>query len=463
MEQHRFPETAKIYQSLTLLIIESVSRRSPVLDENHGRFLEILAEQSEEMSKQDVIVTLAKSRRYRTQLLALARQFHIDVKELEDAIQTDEFCLSAYVLILVISRHKRDLICGLRGEEAQSFLDLIVLALEGPTFHDIRSRKSAYRLLIKLSSASNRLPSALFVRGIELTTNTPVCGGGFADIFRGVYTSRTSQDVAQSVNVPATQVAIKRLRVFQSTKQQIVTYRKFCQEAIVWQQLGNHPNILPFIGVDANTFAPLLCMVSPWMAHGNALVYLEDRRSDPSTVDRLLIEIAEGLRYLHRQSLVHGDLRGANILIDDDEHARLADFGLVGLADTSAMTHSTKRDGSVRWMAPELLSPDSFCGVVEGFQRTFASDIYAFGCVCLELHTGRPPYSEIASDIVAVLAILRGDQPRRPATTAAPMMSDAVWELARACWGHLPQSRPKVREVSRVLKDLMSSVDPTCF
>lgn len=69
----------------------------------------------------------------------------------------------------------------------------------------------------------------------------------------------------------------------------------------------------------------------------------------------------------------------ANILVDDDGHARLADFGLTFFADATVATHSTRnRGGSLRWMSPELHNPALF-GFP--FQRTCPSDIYAFACV----------------------------------------------------------------------------------
>lgn len=121
-----------------------------------------------------------------------------------------------------------------------------------------------------------------------------------------------------------------------------------------------------------------------------------------------MYEIAMGLQYLHSQNIIHGDLRGvrrsicnmyssdltpsnlkANILLDDQGHVRLADFGLTVFADGPLAP--TTRGGSTRWMAPELLDPNS-CGL-ELFQRTFASDIYAFACVCLEVHLSSSNFS----------------------------------------------------------------------
>jgi serine/threonine protein kinase len=100
-----------------------------------------------------------------------------------------------------------------------------------------------------------------------------------------------------------------------------------------------------------------------------------------------LLEIAQGLGYLHSLNIIHGDLRGTNILISDDGHACLSDFGLATTfseADsTAAMTSSSNRAGSARWFAPELIEPKSFgC---ERFVRTTSSDVYAYARVCLEV------------------------------------------------------------------------------
>jgi len=71
-----------------------------------------------------------------------------------------------------------------------------------------------------------------------------------------------------------------------------------------------------------------------------------------------------------------------NILIDNSWNVCVADFGLAGFVDATAHT-STTRNGSTRWMAPELHGPELF--TLPSFQRTFASDVYAFACVCVEV------------------------------------------------------------------------------
>jgi serine/threonine protein kinase len=70
----------------------------------------------------------------------------------------------------------------------------------------------------------------------------------------------------------------------------------------------------------------------------------------------------------------------ANILIDEREHARLADFGLITISETqhfnTTVSHASDK-GSTRWMAPELFK--------EGVTKSRSSDVYAFGMTILEV------------------------------------------------------------------------------
>ncbi|KAJ6549883.1 kinase-like domain-containing protein, partial [Mycena capillaripes] len=222
------------------------------------------------------------------------------------------------------------------------------------------------------------------------------------------------------------------------------------KEALIWEGL-HHPFILPFLGIDSDTFPSALCMVSPWMENGTALQYLEDH--GPAEVDRLLLETAEGLTYLHSMNIVHGDLRGNNILISDNFRVCLSDFGLANIICDTQITvtaSSSNHAGSARWLAPELILPSDFdC---DHFTRTRASDVYAFGCVCYEaspsggiliiLYTGAPLFSEIKNDMAAVLKIRDGKRPEKPV-----QISDALWKLVSVAWAQDWRQRPDAPEI----------------
>lgn len=81
-------------------------------------------------------------------------------------------------------------------------------------------------------------------------------------------------------------------------------------------------------------------------------------------------------------NIVHGDLKGANILVNANGEAALTDFGLCAVIAVAGQpsTFTSNGGGSVRWMAPELLIPSE--GVLN---KTRASDVYSFGSVILEV------------------------------------------------------------------------------
>ncbi|KAJ7107552.1 hypothetical protein C8R44DRAFT_577400, partial [Mycena epipterygia] len=109
---------------------------------------------------------------------------------------------------------------------------------------------------------------------------------------------------------------------------------------------------------------------------------------------------------------------------------------------------------SVRWWSPELIDPTTFgC---QKFVRTPASDVYAYGCVCLEvrsdefyfllltnsqLYSGRPPFSEV-NDTAAMLRVIQGERPQRPAG-----MSEELWRLVNAAWATDSRMRPTIQYI----------------
>ncbi|KAJ6566670.1 kinase-like domain-containing protein [Mycena capillaripes] len=292
----------------------------------------------------------------------------------------------------------------------------------------------ARRLMQKISEARDQLPTSLFIIGVHDPDEHPTFAGGFADLYRASYDGK--------------RVALKRIRTFTaySTNPKRM---QFCKEALVWQGL-RHFSIIPFLGIDRHTFPSSFCMVSPWMKHGTILKYLNDRGREE--MHRLILDIAQGLDYLHSVKVVHGDLRGNNILISDEYRACLSDFGLAttireGDADTTAgaLASSFNRAGSLRWFAPELITPEQFgC---ERFVRTRATDVCAFGCVCLELETGAPPFAEVP-DVPAMFKVLAGERPERPDTT-----SDGIWYLVNAAWAEDFRHRPNTSQIIWQLVD----------
>ncbi|KAJ7224779.1 kinase-like domain-containing protein [Mycena rebaudengoi] len=318
------------------------------------------------MSGTDTVSALIKSRESRAILLQTASQLRISSDpKLREALHEDETRIATHLQSILDSQAAKEAVLVLEGDSAQHFLDVIQHTLDRGLLIEQEHNAKARRMIIKLSEACDKLPSSLFITGVSGRDHDATFGGGFGDIYRASYGGKT--------------VALKHMRTFHRGSELRRIRLQFCREALIWQDL-KHPYILPMLGIDRESFTSSLCMVSPWMENGTVLNCLEEHgRQD---VDKFLGEVAQGLEYLHSRNVVHGDLRGANILITQDWSACLADFGLTSFTDTTAATTTSHRAGTVRWMAPELIAPDRF-GIQ--FRRTTASDVYAFACVCLEV------------------------------------------------------------------------------
>ncbi|KAG8723617.1 hypothetical protein FRC09_002534 [Ceratobasidium sp. 395] len=220
---------------------------------------------------------------------------------------------------------------------------------------------------------------------LDFTTcsQRPISSGGFGDIYRGRLKA-------------GTQVAIKTVRLHaNSSEQDRKILKHAAHEVYTWSKC-KHPNVQPLLGLVM--FHGDIGMIAQWESNGSMTQYLE-RQAD---ADRCAL-IADGLSYLHAsrvvswtvvvrdtivadyshlasdQIQVHGDLKGANVLISQDGVARLADFGNAKLQEyTLKFTKtSTKEALSSRWAAPELF---------EGKPCSYQTDVYALGMVRLSVH-----------------------------------------------------------------------------
>ncbi|PBK82462.1 kinase-like protein [Armillaria gallica] len=184
-----------------------------------------------------------------------------------------------------------------------------------------------------------------------------------------------------------------------------ILLQEFCQEALVWRQL-HHPNVLPFLGVNEDLFAPRYCLVSPWMVNGNIMSYIEAHPDHNRLTS--LVQIAEGMKYLHSLNppIVHANIHGANILVMDDLCCCLADFGLSLFVESQTLNSSSRMSkGSLRWLAPEYIDAN----IVIDRAHITARDVYAYGCTVL--FTAKPPFSDIKNEAAVIHAVMNGSRP----------------------------------------------------
>ncbi|KAG8898744.1 hypothetical protein FRB99_007191, partial [Tulasnella sp. 403] len=230
-------------------------------------------------------------------------------------------------------------------------------------------------------------------------------------------------------------VAVKKLRTMGHQKTFLRVAIGLVREVQLLAHL-DHPNILPLIGFYLDQEVKEAWLVVEYAPNGNALEFLNERQPDLQERVELIKDTIKGLQYLYIRSppISHGDIKPVNILISGTGRAMLCDFGLSKAEkghpsgfSTSDFTHA----GTLRYQSPELLEQDTL--------RSLESDIWAWGCLALELTTGQAPYSDVLNDAAIVGRICNRIA---PATIEEIDVPEPLPGLLGRCWEHDPAKRP---------------------
>ncbi|KAG1719830.1 kinase-like domain-containing protein [Suillus lakei] len=246
-------------------------------------------------------------------------------------------------------------------------------------------------------------------------------------------------------------VAVKSIRISQENYavEFKETGRRIYREMYVWMQL-EHDHILPFEGaINARKFGPLPALVSPWMEEGSLNNYLKNKF--PILIDvqkrELIRQVATGVRYLHGEGVVHGDLTAMNILVDGSGCVRLAGFSLsMILAEAGNPMFNSCHTGSTRWIPPEVFSArgeDEDEAIYD--KPTKAGDIYSYGCVVLQIFSGNHPYAWITEIMAVYGALLKGHEPFRD------IQPHGVYQQLSTCLNKVPADRPTIDDIMGIL------------
>jgi len=196
--------------------------------------------------------------------------------------------------------------------------------------------------------------------------------GGMSDVFRAV----------DEVN--STDVAIKIVR---SPDREYA--QRLAQEAQALRRFS-HPGLVQLFETGVNGDMAYLVME---FVDGPSLDQVL-RQGPLTTVETASIgsSLADALAYAHAQGVVHRDVKPANILIGADGLARLTDFGIARLVDTSTLTLTGTMLGTATYMAPEQL---------ENHAVGPSADVWSLGIVLLECLTGERVYAGTPSEVLA--------------------------------------------------------------
>jgi serine/threonine protein kinase len=272
----------------------------------------------------------------------------------------------------------------------------------------------------------------MVVDGLQLEYLQLLGSGASGDVYKGLY--------------KRTHVAIKVLK--ETAEAEVDEFKK---EFEIMSAV-RHPNVVFFYGVSTQ---PRLCMVMEYCSRGSLFKVMKDEKLDFGWRRAISIckETTVGLFALHKSNIFHRDLKSLNLLVTQEWHIKVCDFGLSRFNTNDNMDTMKQMRGTFAYVDPEVYNSRPFVA---------ASDIYSLGIIFWEVAnrvvTGKyaQPYSEykhIQFDFQIVVQAAKSDL--RP--TIPPKCPPPFTQLIQAVLHKTQEERPSLKQIEEALGSLESS------
>ncbi|CAA7046249.1 unnamed protein product [Microthlaspi erraticum] len=278
-------------------------------------------------------------------------------------------------------------------------------------------------------------------------SSTVIGRGSYGKVYKGILPNKT-------------EVAIKR-----GEETSLQSEKEFLNEIDLLSRL-HHRNLVSLIGYSSDIGEQML--VYEYMPNGNVRDWLSANAKETlsfSMRSQVALGSARGILYLHTEAnppVIHRDIKTSNILLDSQNHAKVADFGLSRLApafgegDGEPAHVSTVVRGTPGYLDPEYFMTQ---------QLTVKSDVYSFGVVLLELLTGMHPFFEGTHIIREVRMAYECGTVQSVADSRmgeiSPDKVKKLAELALWCCEDRPETRPAMSKVVKELETICQTVRET--
>ncbi|KAK5116398.1 hypothetical protein LTR62_007945 [Meristemomyces frigidus] len=211
--------------------------------------------------------------------------------------------------------------------------------------------------------------------------------GSFGTVFLALHAVTAELMAVKQVELPSASGAhamdAKRNQMIDALKHEISLLREM-----------RHENIVQYLG--SNSDDEHLNIFLEYVAGGSVASMLVNYGPLPEGLTSNFVrQILNGLSYLHGEGIIHRDIKGANILVDNKGTVKISDFGISKRVEASTLLNPTaplnsrragprvSLQGSVFWMAPEVVQQTAY---------TKKADIWSLGCLIVEMFTGSHPH-----------------------------------------------------------------------
>ncbi|KAH8548474.1 kinase-like domain-containing protein, partial [Umbelopsis sp. PMI_123] len=234
---------------------------------------------------------------------------------------------------------------------------------------------------------------------------------------------------------PVEMIAVKQVEI-PTTKSDLMNERQRASIEALYHEISlleglDHENIVQYLGYDSNEAEGHLNIFLEYVAGGSISSCLTKFGpfKEP-LLSHFTRQILQGLKYLHSKHILHRDIKGGNILVQEDGICKISDFGLSKLNDQDEVYDQNSKmslQGSIFWMAPEVVKNEPYSAKV---------DIWSLGCTVIEMYTGKRPWLDMTA-LAAVYSIGTCKSPPIPED-----MSEDAKDFLRQCFIIEPAMRP---------------------
>jgi len=289
-------------------------------------------------------------------------------------------------------------------------------------------RKASSRSTLNSTKANN-----------ENVSSSPVpMGMGIEDYEIGAQIGNGSSAVVYVAKYKPSQktVCLKVIDLDKFERNQIEGLRKEIQI----MSLCKHPNLLTVYG--SFVHESKLYIVTPLLSAGsclNIMKYAYPDGFEETVIATILKQALLGLEYLHKNGLIHRDVKAGNLLMSEEGLVQLADFGV-----SSSLMETGERKGLRKtfvgtpcWMAPEVMEQSGY---------DYKADIWSFGITAIEMATGRAPFAKYPPIKVLMLTI-ENEPPTLDRDQCRHKYSRTFKEMIDLCLNKDPSKRPSAEKL----------------
>lgn len=210
-----------------------------------------------------------------------------------------------------------------------------------------------------------------------------------------------------------------------------------------------HKNIITFLGLCLRQDPPGAALLTRLAENGELGHALYNsrivRRKGDALRFKIVVGLAQGLKYLHSKNVIHRDIKPANILLDGDFEPMLTDFGFSRFIDRDKNTQMTGETGSYRYMAPEVTTHSHY---------TDKADTYSFALICNEVFMDERPFEYQISLVVACDVVKKKLRPSQK-----KIKNERLKRIIARCWDANMELRPEWDEIICELREAQKEME----